>query len=347
MNLPLFLIIIIALIIIFLILYNGLRILLSVEKEKGMVNYEFKVTMLKIAIFKREGTKGIIESIKGSNEDKETEDEGSKSQKKGKKEKEEEEEAVPDYPVTIFVSKEGDGFAHRIVIGEDGYPTCEYMDANGNITPGDYDLVPALESFIREHPDFSYHGARAILGFTGYEGVLGYRTKPSYEAALGSEAYAKEVADAKALAQCLRDKGWIIASHSYGHLSYGSEWKDGQNQPVSAYRVEADSDRWENTVQPIIGNCDIILYPNGSDIAGIEKYTFDNAKFKTLYEDGYRYFYNVDSHVAWQQLGEDYFRGGRRNLDGYRMWHTPKKLQDLFDVAEVFDPDRPTPVPSL
>ena len=92
MNLPLFLIIIIALIIIFLILYNGLRILLSVEKEKGMVNYEFKVTMLKIAIFKREGTKGIIESIKGSNEDKETEDEGSKSQKKGKKDKEEDEE---------------------------------------------------------------------------------------------------------------------------------------------------------------------------------------------------------------------------------------------------------------
>ena len=37
----------------------------------------------------------------------------------------------------------------------------------------------------------------------------------------------------------------------------------------------------------------------------------------------------------------------RRNLDGYRMWHTPKKVADLFDVDEVFDPDRPTPVPSL
>ena len=64
--------------------------------NKYNFNYEFKVTMLKIAIFKREGTKGIIESIKGSNEDKETEDEGSKSQKKGKKEKEEEEEDQED-----------------------------------------------------------------------------------------------------------------------------------------------------------------------------------------------------------------------------------------------------------
>ena len=244
----------------------------------------------------------------------------------------------PDYERPAKPHADGDGFAHKLIIGEDGYPTCEYMDANGQIHVGSYDLVPLLEDFIQAHPDFSYRGARAILGMTGYEGVFGYRTKPAYEDDLGTEAYKKECADAKAVAQCLRDHGWILASHSYGHPSYGN---------ISAASVEKDSDKWEQTVQPIIGNCDIILYPNGSDISGISKYTFDNAKFKALYEDGYRYFYNVDSHVAWQQLGEDYFRGGRRNLDGYRMWHTPKKVADLFDVDEVFDPDRPTPVPSI
>lgn len=244
----------------------------------------------------------------------------------------------------IFVDSENDGFAHKLVIGEDGYPTCEYMDAQGNITTGDYDLVPLLERFIQEHPDFSYHGARAILGVTGFEGVFGYRTKPSYEAAMGSGAYAKEVADAKALAQCLRDKGWIIASHSYGHLSYGSEWKDGQNQPVSAYRVEADSDRWENTVQPIVGDTDVLLFPYGADIHTWHKYPTDNEKFKALYEDGYRYFYNVDGNV-WNQLGDNYFRGGRQNLDGYRMYHNPELLAELFDAESVFDSARPTPVP--
>ena len=244
----------------------------------------------------------------------------------------------PDYERPAVPHADGDGFAHKIVIGEDGYPTCEYMDANGQIHVGSYDLVPILEDFIQEHPDFSYRGARAILGMTGYEGVFGYRTKPAYEDDLGTEAYQKECEEAKAVAQCLRDHGWILASHSYGHPSYGS---------ISAEHVASDSDKWEQTVQPIIGDCDIILYPNGSDIAGIGKYTFDNPKFVSLYEDGYRYFYNVDSHVAWQQLGEDYFRGGRRNLDGYRMWYTPKKVADLFDVSEVFDPDRPTPVPSI
>jgi hypothetical protein len=76
----------------------------------------------------------------------------------------------------VFADTNGDGFAHKIVIGNDGFPTCEYMDANGTITTGDYDLVPVLETFIQEHPDFSYRGARAILGMTGYEGVFGYRT---------------------------------------------------------------------------------------------------------------------------------------------------------------------------
>lgn len=238
----------------------------------------------------------------------------------------------------IFVSPEGDGYAHRLVIGEDGYPTCEYMDKDGNVTTGDYDLVPVLEAFIQTHPDFAYHGARAVLGMTGYEGVFGYRTAPKYEATLGSERYQQEVEEAKKVAQCLRDHGWILASHSYGHPSYGL---------LTADRVNADSQKWEDTVQPVIGDTDIILYPNGSDVAGLEKYTFDNAKFSYLYEDGYRYFFNVDSSIAWCQLGDNYYRAGRRNLDGYRMYHNPELLDDLFDVSTVFDKERPTPVPSI
>ena len=238
----------------------------------------------------------------------------------------------------VFADTNGDGFAHRIIIGDDGYPTCEYMDKDGNVTTGDYDLVPLLEKFIQEHPDFSYHGARAVLGMTGYEGVFGYRTKPSYEAALGSAKYQQEIAAAKEVAQCLRDHGWILASHSYGHPAYGN---------IEAENVKVDSDKWENTVQPIIGNCDIILYPHGSDISDANPYDFDNAKFAALYEDGYRYFFNVDSNKYWSQLGSNYYRGGRRNLDGYRMWYNPKRLEDLFNVDEIFDAARPTPVPKI
>lgn len=91
MNLAIFLIILIALIIIFcIILYNGLRILLTVVKEKGMVKYEFKVTILKIPIFKRTGSEGIIDIIKSkSDEDpKETEKERFESKGEASKAKE-------------------------------------------------------------------------------------------------------------------------------------------------------------------------------------------------------------------------------------------------------------------
>ena len=252
----------------------------------------------------------------------------------------------PDYERPAVPHADGDGFAHKIIIGEDGYPTCEYMDANGQIHVGSYDLVPLLEDFIRDHPDFSYRGARAILGMTGYEGVFGYRTKPGYEAELNKMhaagkypyTYAEEVQMAKDVAQCLRDHGWMLASHSYGHPAYGN---------ISADRVATDSDKWEDTVESIIGETDVILFPHGSDIHNWRNYTFDNEKFAALYEDGFRYFFNVDSNTYWNQLGANYFRGGRRNLDGFRMYHNPERLEDLFDAKDVFDKARPLPVPSI
>ena len=212
------------------------------------------------------------------------------------------------------------------------------MDADGNVTTGDYDLIPILERFIQEHPDFSYHGARAVIAFTGYEGVMGYRTKPAYEAAMGTEAYQQEVENAKAVAQCLRDHGWILASHSYGHPSYTE---------LSAVDVELDSDKWEETVEPILGEVDILIYPHGAEIAGMEKYDFSNAKFSALYNDGFRYFFNVDNAVAWHQMGDNYFRGNRRDLDGYRMYHYPDSMNDLIDARAILDPERPLPVPDI
>ena len=94
MNFNLFLIILIALIIIFsIILYNGIRLLLTVEKEKGIVKYEFKVTILKIAIFTRKGTKEIIDSIMPK-KDEDSEENEEESESEEEKEEEEEKEGL-------------------------------------------------------------------------------------------------------------------------------------------------------------------------------------------------------------------------------------------------------------
>ena len=65
--------------------------------------------------------------------------------------------------VCYYPYMEGDGFANRIVIGADGKPTCEMTLPDGSVSTGSYDLIPLLEDFIGEHPDFSYRGARAVI----------------------------------------------------------------------------------------------------------------------------------------------------------------------------------------
>jgi len=232
--------------------------------------------------------------------------------------------------------KLGDGFATRLVTDADGNPTCEYITADGQTVTGEYDLVPILESFIREHPDFSYRGARAILGVTGYQGVFGYKTHPKWKDILGEEAYNNQILAAKNVTASLKARGYEIASHSFGHPAYGE---------IGADKVQWDVQAWENEVQPIVGDTDIFLYPFGSDIAGAEDYA--GAKFEALYAAGYRYFCNVDGRDYWVQIHAGYVRQARRNVDGYRMYYNPEMLDDLFRVKDVFDPARPLPVPPI
>ena len=83
--------------------------------------------------------------------------------------------------VSYYHYMDGDGCASKLVLDENGEVKNEYVDADGNVLVGDYDLVPLLDSFIKEHPDFSYHGRKGILAMTGYNGVLGYRTDSAYK----------------------------------------------------------------------------------------------------------------------------------------------------------------------
>ena len=111
------------------------------------------------------------------------------------------------------------------------------------------------------------------------------------------------------------------------------------------------TDMWEREVESIIGDTDIILYPLGADVGDWRpsQYTFENEKFKKLWDVGFRYFCNVDSTKYWLQYGSNYMRQGRRNMDGQMMFKQmvyPEKVltSDLFDVYDVFDRRRPLPV---
>ena len=267
--------------------------------------------------------------------------------------------------VCYYEYMQGHGFATKLCVNENGKVVNEYIERDGTVSYGSYDVLPILEDFIAEHPDFSYQGSKGILAFTGYDGVLGYRTSdfwytdncPYYVSNEKNDREKREdhtspnlnieqdKQTARMVADAIKALGWEMASHSWGHLNMKS---------VSYERVVWDTDMWEREVQPIIGDTDIILYPLGADVGEWmpTEYSEANAKYMKLKEAGYNYFCNVDSAQYWMQYGDQYLRQARRNLDGMMMYKQivyPEKMLtgDLFDVEEVFDQSRPLPVPGV
>lgn len=250
--------------------------------------------------------------------------------------------------VSYYHYMENSGFADQLVLDENGEVKCRYTDADGTVSVGNYDLVPLVNEFVKEHPDFSYHGRKGVLAMTGYDGVLGYRTDISYKTGENLQDdqrkfleehpefdYSQEVQRAKKVADALKEEGWEFASHTWGHKNALES---------SLEELQADNEKWEASVTPILGRTDMIFFAFGADIGDWKEYSEDNSKFAYYKSRGYNYFCNVDSSRYWVQITDRYFRQGRRNLDGYRMYYDPEMLSDLFDVSEVWDISRPTPV---
>ena len=253
--------------------------------------------------------------------------------------------------VSYYHYMDGDGFASKLVVDENGDVKNEYIEDDGRVSTGDYDMVPLIDTFVKEHPDFSYHGRKGILAMTGYDGVLGYRTDIAYKTGKNLQDdqkkflrdhpdfdYKQEVKNAKKVAAAMKAEGWEFASHTWGHKNVAS---------TSLKDLKRDTKKWKKYVAPVLGKTDMIIFAFGADIGSWEGYSSDNAKYEFYKSQGYRYFCNVDSSQYFVQITDDYFRQGRRNLDGYRMYYNPEMLSDLFDVSEVWDSSRPTPVPKI
>ena len=244
--------------------------------------------------------------------------------------------------------------ATKLIVDENGDIKNEYKEDDGSISVGDYDMVPLIDRFVEEHPDFSYHGHKGIIALTGYNGILGYRTDIAYKTRkdldeyqekffeenpdFDKAAWKKERQQAKKVADAMKEEGWEFASHTWGHINVGE---------ASLERLQTDTQKWLDYVKPLVGDTNVIIFAFGSDLGDWQPYTSDNEKFAYLKSMGFDIYCNVDSTQYWVQFGENYMRQGRRNLDGYRMYYNPEMLEDLFNAGEVFDKARPTPVPEM
>ena len=225
--------------------------------------------------------------------------------------------------------KDGAGFASRLVVDElTGNIQAEMVNAAGETVRGDYDLVPILEKFIEEHPDFSYRGARATLAVTGHEGIFGYRINSTVKNTKGEAYYNEQVEGAKQIVNALREKGYEIACYTYGNIDYGKK---------SASEIQADIASWKMEIMPVVGTLDTIVYAKNSDISTTGAYT--GGKYNVLSEAGFRYFISNGTTPSGD-VTSSYVRQKRILVTGSYMAHTATMYTHYFDAKSVLNSQR-------
>ncbi|MCF0145294.1 MAG: hypothetical protein HUJ73_01785, partial [Eubacterium sp.] len=78
-------------------------------------------------------------------------------------------------------SQNNDGFPVGLTKSNSGEVQAAYFNNSGKLVSGSVDVVPIVEEFIDDHPDFSCENARGIIGVTGYRGILGYQIEENKE----------------------------------------------------------------------------------------------------------------------------------------------------------------------
>ncbi len=204
--------------------------------------------------------------------------------------------------VTYDSKKIGYGMVDRLVIYNDTIMGAYYDIATKKETVTDQEIFPQLELFLKDHPDFSYNGAKMTLALTGFDGILGYRTDEQFLYYVdndGNKIYnddrmlsiklpngktydyetyydiEEERASAKKVADWLKAHGYNFACHSYSHANY-------TNATVS--RVKRDLMLWERNVEPLIGETNVFVYPYG----GFTYY--GTEQHQLLVDAGYKVF---------------------------------------------------------
>lgn len=213
----------------------------------------------------------------------------------------------------------GDGVATRLALDSNGEVGAVYTDENGHDLVGAYDVIPVLEQFIDEHPDFSYQGARGVISLSGADGAFGYLVEED------SDPNWEENQDTvKAIAQKLREDGWRFASAGYSYQYMGD---------MSYDTLKEDITKWQTNIGSLIGECNVLMYPYGSEVS------YETEKAVFLIGQGFRYLVGVWPEGDHIEVNETYLRQTRRMVTGYVLKNYPGYYSPYFGAGAI-DEDR-------
>lgn len=216
--------------------------------------------------------------------------------------------------------RNGDGVATRLDIDSQGKVAAAYTDAEGHEELGAYDVVPVLEAFIKEHPDFSFRGARGIISVSGANGVFGYQVEEG-----SSPQYESNAQKVQEIARKLAEDGWTFASQGYSYQEMSN---------MSYDTLKEDITKWKDVVGTLIGDCDTLLYPSGAEV------DYTSEKGACLTNQGFRYLIGMWSDGDHLEVNPTYLRQTRRTIIGYVFEKYPNNFSTYFSVSSILDPAR-------
>ncbi|MGX0674050.1 polysaccharide deacetylase family protein [Staphylococcus hominis] len=210
----------------------------------------------------------------------------------------------------------GHGYADRLVLDQKQHVVSETKDKNGKVTTSETnDIVPILNQFVKDHPDFSLNGQKGVVTLTGYNGVLGYRTNE-----LNNKDYLKRKKDAEKVVKAMKRDGWTFASHSWGHIDFANSSYD---------QIVRDTKRWKNEVEPIIGKTDVFIYPHGAQDRGSKAYQY------LVRDEGFKFLAGVGPN-NFTDIGNDSVYQDRVAIDGLNLYDFKYKLKPFLDPSKVY-----------
>ncbi len=238
--------------------------------------------------------------------------------------------------VTYDSRKFGRGMVDKLIVDEDGY-VCTYTKHKDGTEVISYDneLFPIINAFVREHPDFTFQGARGTLFFTGFDGICGYRTQSEpvddAEAALKLDRQ-DQIAQAKVVIEALRTEGWTFGCHGYNH----------SNMPkISAATFRKEIDMWREEVGAIVGDTQLFCWPYGAHTNG-DVNLRKNEQHQYLFDSGFTFFFGCGSarYLSNELDGNGIF-SDRKGVTGNVLVYIAKEYKSyLRDYPYLFDPDK-------
>lgn len=181
---------------------------------------------------------------------------------------------------------------------------AQLLPVAGDVEGRDRDAITILEDFIKEHPDFSFDGAKALIALNTDENFLGYvcnerQLSGSTEAwkrcgqqypLLSPEEMMEQKAEAKSVADYLIRKGWDFASAGEQGL---------ESAGISSEDFQHEIQFWKEDVSDLLQDVSIFCFPNGSHVyadltrlnellaAGFHVFIGEGPKPYNFYEDSF------------------------------------------------------------